>query len=161
MVDTTYLLSLMTGSILNLQPIPFTPGFDVAKVVKLAESLPSHSWEYGAAAQAMLELHDPLLSVFGPAPFPVQAYEKGAVKALSYASDKITLGVGANGLANGDGAVGDPASLGVSAVMLGKTDPEFAAASRSTLDYLINSAPRYHNGAISQRITTPELWCVV
>ncbi|KAF9457817.1 hypothetical protein BDZ94DRAFT_1174858 [Collybia nuda] len=158
MVDTTYLLSLMAGSILNVQPIPFTPGFDIAKVAKLAESLPSHSWEYGATTQALLEFHDPLLSVFGPTPFPVQAYEKGSVKALAYAADKILLGVGVNGLADGDGAVGDPASLGVSAIMLGKTDLRFAAASRSTLDYLMNAAPRYFNGAISHRVATPELW---
>jgi hypothetical protein len=61
-------------------------------------------------------------------------------------------------LADGAGAVGDPASLGVSAVMLGKTLPSFGKAADATVDYLLYSAPRYYNGAISQRVSSPELW---
>ena len=139
--------------------IPFSPGFDIHKISFLAESLPSHSWEYGTAAQALLELYNSSLTVFGSTPFPVQSASPGEVKALAYAKDKIQLGgKGANVLVDGDGAVGDPASLGVSAVMLGKTSPEYARAAKDTLGYLLNKAPRFSNGAISQRANVPELW---
>ncbi|RDB18363.1 Unsaturated rhamnogalacturonyl hydrolase YesR [Hypsizygus marmoreus] len=159
MVDTkNLLLGVVTGQLLTFQPYPFTPGFDIQKVASVAQSLPSHSWEFGAAAQALLELHNPSLSVFGSAPFPVPAIQKDKVKALEYAADKIELGNGADGLVNGNGAVGDPASLGVSAVMLGKTDPSFSDAASTTINFLFNSAPRYSNGAISHRASTPELW---
>ncbi|KAG6807384.1 hypothetical protein H0H93_001641, partial [Arthromyces matolae] len=100
----------------------------------------------------------PHISVFGNLPFPVPAISKDAVPALSYAASKIVLGEGVNSLSDGDGAVGDPASLGVSAVMLGKTDGKYATAAKGTIDYLINSAPRFWNGAISQRVDQPELW---
>jgi hypothetical protein len=151
-------IPLLTGILLSTYPYPYDPGFDIKAVTSLAKSLPSHSWEYGAASQAFLELYNPLLSVFGPNPFPVFAADKDHVKALAYASSKIQFGKGANALCDGAGAVGDPASLGVSAVMLGKTDPAFADAADATIDYLLNSAPRYNNGAISQRTSVPELW---
>jgi hypothetical protein len=153
-----YSITLLSGTLLSHRPFAFNAGFAIEKVALLAESLPSHSWEFGAAAQAMLELHNPLLSVFGPKPFPVQVRQKEEVKALAYAASKINIGTGANALVGGDGAVGDPASLGVSAVMLGKTDQTIATAANSTVDYLLNSAPRYYNGAISQRVSSPELW---
>ncbi|KAJ6541218.1 hypothetical protein DFH09DRAFT_1249472 [Mycena vulgaris] len=137
---------------------PFNPGFNISAVATLAESLPSHSWEYGTAAEALLELHSPLLSVFGPAPFPALALPASFVPSLSYAASKIVLGTGANGLSNGDGAVGDPASLGVAAVMLGKTNASFAAAAQSEITYMVDVAPRWANGAISQRADVPELW---
>ncbi|KAF9255569.1 Six-hairpin glycosidase [Marasmius fiardii PR-910] len=137
---------------------PFEAGFDAAKVAQLAESLPSHSWEYGATAQALLELYDPPLSVFSPSPFPVPVRDPSTVRALKYAAQKIILGHGADGLSPGDGAVGDPASLGVSAVMLGKTDGRYATAAKDQIDYMLHGAPRFWNGAISQRADVPELW---
>ena len=150
-------LATFTGNLLH--PFLISPGFDIQKVSTLAESLPSHSWEFGAAAQALLELRNASLSVFGPTPFPVRTVSQQQVPALAYAADKIELGGGgANVLADGDGAVGDPASLGVSAVMLGKTDDRYAQAASETINYLMNSAPRFWNGAISQRVDTPELW---
>jgi hypothetical protein len=151
-------VNLLSGTLLSLSPFLYNPGFDIQRVASLAKALPSHSWEYGAATEAILELHDPLLSVFGPTPFPVQVRGKDQVKALAYAASKITFGQGANVLADGSGAVGDPASLGVGAIMLGKTIPSYAVAANETMDYLLNSAPRYYNGAISQRASKPELW---
>ncbi|KAJ7437415.1 hypothetical protein FB451DRAFT_1006417, partial [Mycena latifolia] len=135
---------------------PFNPGFDISAVAARARSLPTHSWELGTAAQALLELESPLLSVFGPTPFPVPPLRSALVPSLAYAAPKITLGT--IGLSNGGGAVGDPASLGVAAVMLGKTDTKFDSAAQNEIDYLINDAPRWPNGAISQRADVPELW---
>ncbi|KAJ7696920.1 hypothetical protein B0H17DRAFT_1168020 [Mycena rosella] len=137
---------------------PFDPGFNISAVAALAESLPTHSWEFGTATEALLELHSPLLSVFGPAPFPDAVYHPDSVPSLSYAAANIVLGTGANGLSDGAGAVGDPASLGVAAVMLGKTNASFAAAAKSEIDYIVDVAPRWVNGAISQRADVPELW---
>ena len=75
----------------------------------------------------------------------------------------IVLGTGVNGLADGDGAVGDPASLGVSAVLLGQyLTPEEGApyvnASLGEVKYIMDQAPRWSNGAISHRVAAPELW---
>ncbi|KAK7031696.1 unsaturated rhamnogalacturonyl hydrolase YesR [Favolaschia claudopus] len=136
--------------------IPFTPGFDIDKVAALAESLPSKSWEYGTAAEALLELYNPELSVFGANPFPVAAQTTSSVKALAFAAKKIIIG--STGLSNGDGSTGDPASLGVSAVMLGKTDKKFADAAAVQVAYLVDSAPRFSNGAISHRANKAVLW---
>ncbi|KAJ7663893.1 Six-hairpin glycosidase-like protein [Mycena polygramma] len=136
--------------------IPFSPGFDISSVAALAQSLPSKSWEFGAAAEALLELNNPELSVFGATPFPVPTSSQSSVTALAYAAKTIVIG--STGLSNGNGATGDPASMGVSAVMLGKTDKKFANAATVQLNYLMNTAPRYSNGAISQRAAVPELW---
>ncbi|KAF8872499.1 hypothetical protein BD779DRAFT_1679667 [Infundibulicybe gibba] len=150
--------NLLIGLMANYMPIPFPPGFDVAKVASLAESTPSHSWEYGTAAQALLELYNPHISVFGAKPFPLPSLDKKDIKAMAYAAQKIVIGKGENALSPGDGAVGDPASLGTSAVLLGKTDKAYADAAAETVRYLLEQAPRYWNGAISQRANTPELW---
>jgi hypothetical protein len=137
---------------------PYDPGFDIASVANIAQSLPSHSWEFGTAAEALLELYNPELSVFGNAPFPVPTVNSSQIQSLSYAASKIVLGSGVNSLSDGQGAVGDPASLGVSAVLLGKTQPQYATAAQQTVTYMLNSAPRFWNGAISQRADVPELW---
>jgi len=137
---------------------PFTPGFDIAHVATVAMQLPSHSWEFGTAAEALLELFDPHLSVFSPTAFPVLTVSKECVESLEYAASHIVFGTGANGLANGDGAVGDPASLGVSAVLLGKTNATYANAVSEEINYITNVAPRFSNNAISQRSDVAELW---
>ncbi|THU96981.1 hypothetical protein K435DRAFT_828762 [Dendrothele bispora CBS 962.96] len=136
------------------------PGFDIRSVASLARSLPAHSWEYGTASEALLELYNPSFSVFGDDPFPNihQEVSTNNVPSLAYAQSKIAFGSGANELSDGDGATGDPASLGVSAVLLGRTDETYQDAAKRTMDYLINTAPRFSNGAISQRADVAELW---
>ncbi|KAJ8085190.1 hypothetical protein PM082_003982 [Marasmius tenuissimus] len=139
-------------------PFPFSPGFDISLVSQLARSLPSHSWEFGTASQALLELHNSSLSVFGCDPFRSDL-DPSTVKALRYAQQTIVISEDAkNALADGDGAVGDPASLGVSALMLGGTIPMYRDAAERQLDYVVYDAPKYWNGAISHRVEGPELW---
>ncbi|KAJ7437422.1 hypothetical protein FB451DRAFT_1451717 [Mycena latifolia] len=153
------LLNTLTAAIAASYSLtPFDPGFNISAVATVAEALPSHSWEYGTASEALLELRSPLFSVFGPAPFPVRTLDPARVPSLAYAAAKIVLGTGANGLSDGAGAVGDPASLGVAAVMLGKTNASFATAAASEIAYIMDEAPRWPNGAISQRADVPELW---
>ncbi len=55
-------------------------------------------------------------------------------------------------------AVGDPASLGVSAILLGQSDSDYLGASDRQADYILNQAPKWSNGAISHRPDVPELW---
>ncbi|KDR72687.1 hypothetical protein GALMADRAFT_252889 [Galerina marginata CBS 339.88] len=138
--------------------IPFSPGFDINAVLARATSLPSHSWEFGTASEALLELFDAPLAVFGAHPFPVPTVTPANSPSLTYAKEKIVIGVPPNGLSDGDGAVGDPASLGVSAVLLGKTDASFAAAAKAEALYVLNQAPKWPNGAISHRVMYAELW---
>ncbi|KAK7061386.1 unsaturated rhamnogalacturonyl hydrolase YesR [Favolaschia claudopus] len=140
-------------------PVPFSPGFDIISVVSVAKALPSHSWEFGTASEALLELHDPELSVFGSAPFPVATVRdpETCVVSLGYAARKIVVGTGANALSDGEGAGGDPASLGVSAVLLGKSNATYARAVKIEIGHLMNSAPRFSNGAISHRSAVAEL----
>jgi hypothetical protein len=45
-------------------------GYDVGKIEAQAKTLASHSWEYGTAAEAIVELEYPEISVFGSDPFP-------------------------------------------------------------------------------------------
>ncbi|KAJ7583998.1 Six-hairpin glycosidase-like protein [Mycena floridula] len=138
-------------------PFPFDPGFDIQSVASLAVSLPSHSWEFGTASEALLELYNPEISVFGRNPFPIRRTTT-RIPSLVYAANKIVLGTGANVLSDGDGAVGDPCSLGVSAVLLGKSNRTFADAALRQAQYVVEEAPRFWNGAISHRVAYPELW---
>lgn len=148
-------------------PFPFDPGFDIQQVAVLAKTIPSHSWEFGTAAETLLELHDPEISVFGPSPFSTTAHylkaHRGKIQSLEYAASTIVIGTGVNGLADGDGAVGDPASLGVSAVLLGDylvagEGEKYTNATNEEVEYIMNQAPRWENGAISHRVEQPELW---
>ncbi|KAH8831466.1 family 88 glycosyl hydrolase [Flagelloscypha sp. PMI_526] len=149
------LLATALGGDPYSQAVPF----DIKKVVAKAVEFPSHSWEYGTAVEALLEIYNPELSVFGKKPFPAPTVAKEDVLGLKYAASVITIGTGKDSLADGDGAVGDPASLGVSAYLLGKTNQTFMDATLRQLDYVVNGAPRNtSNGAISHRADVVELW---
>ncbi|KAJ7680624.1 hypothetical protein DFH06DRAFT_1163726 [Mycena polygramma] len=153
------LFSLITvGYAASQSPFPLDPGFNISAVAAIAKSLPSHSWEFGTATEALLEVYSPLLSVFGPTPFPVHSVPTSEAPALAYALAKIPLPFGLHGLSNGDGAVGDSASLGVGAVMLGRTNASYAIAAQEEINYIIGLAPRWPNGAISHRADVAELW---
>lgn len=143
--------------------IPFCPGFDIKAVISLAISLPSHSWEYGTASEALLELYNPTFSVFGEQPFPIPELSPSPSSpsyspSLEYAKQKIVLGAPPNTFSDGDGATGDPASLGVSGMLLGINEANYADAAKTQVEYLLQDAPRWSNGAISQRADHAELW---
>lgn len=64
-----------------------------------------------------------------------------------------------------DGAVGDPASIGVAVLLANWTisdssDTAYAIAASGQLEYLLNDAPRSDSGAISQRTDEVQLWYV-
>jgi len=146
---------------------PFSPGFDINAVISLAKALPSHSWEFGTAAEALLELYNAPISVYGdhPGPFPMpklstQPKDSNHSPSLEYAKEKIVLGTAPNTFSDGDGAVGDPASLGVAGMLLGVAEnaKEYTDTAKAQVEYLLNAAPRWPNGAISHRAAVAELW---
>jgi hypothetical protein len=69
-------------------------GYNVGLVASQARALASHSWEYGTAAEAFLELYNHGLSVFGADPFPggeVPKVDWADVDALAYVKPFILL----------------------------------------------------------------------
>lgn len=68
-------------------------GFDPERVLERGIALTSRSWEYGTLVQAMLELRDTALTVFGPEPFPHSAlpivHDPSMVLGLQYAKSVI------------------------------------------------------------------------
>ncbi|KAF8327081.1 family 88 glycosyl hydrolase [Amanita rubescens] len=150
---TFLILGLRTAAAASLHSklaIPYDPGFDIFKVLQLAVALP--------VAFVGVRCSTRTISVFGDAPFPAPMVTASESISLTYASNKFQIGNGSNTLINGAGAVGDPASLGISAYLLGKTNATLAAAAIAELDYVLYQAPRYSNGAISQRADVAELW---
>ena len=80
------------------------PGYDVEKVLAQALRVSTHSWEYGTAAEALLELYNPELSVFGKDPFPGGKIPKADVeKTRSLAYAKKFINVTGDILIDGDG----------------------------------------------------------
>ncbi|EDR06770.1 uncharacterized protein LACBIDRAFT_299633 [Laccaria bicolor S238N-H82] len=151
-------IALLSATLTTYNPLPYNPGFSIKNVLSLAQSLPRYSWEYGTSAEAQLELFTPQFSVFGATPFPIPVLPAARVIALNYASSKVDFGTGYAALSAGSGAAGDPSSLGVSAVMLGKMNGEYTAAAKETVDALLTQIPRWSNGAISHRPDVAELW---
>lgn len=70
-------------------------GFDAHRVMSRACEQASHSWEYGTAAEALLQLHNPELSIFGMNPFPngkIPSPDILKTPGLLYAKKFIRLG---------------------------------------------------------------------
>ncbi|MCJ1321838.1 hypothetical protein MMC15_007183 [Xylographa vitiligo] len=130
------------------------PGFDIHKVLDKGLELAAHSWEWGTAAEALLELYSPELSVFCKDPFPgdeIPKVDVEKVPSLVYARKFISTEGG--GLCEGDGSTSDPSSLGPSALLL-----SYLPACTRQARALLRHTPRLPSGAISHRVTTPELW---
>lgn len=132
-------------------------GFNVRTAADVAVSHASHSWEWGTTAQALLELDNNDLSVFGDDPFPNGQIPRAdpSIRALAYVKPHIRRN--AQTLTE-DKAVGDPASMGVSALLLGTSDGVYNGAADRQADYILHKAPKFSNGAISQRADVKELW---
>lgn len=133
-------------------------GFNAKAAAERAQELAGHSWEYGTASEALLELYNPRLSVFSPQAFPagkVPDSNPRLVPALAFAKRHIRLDN--ETLIDGDGASGDPASLGVSALMIGQTDKRYAEAAQRQFQHF-DKVPKWKNGAISHRDDYAELW---
>lgn len=96
--------------------------------------------------------------VFSPQAFPAEKppiEDFHLIPGLAYARRHIRLDN--ETLVDGDGASGDPASLGVSAVMIGQTDQRYLLAAVRQFAHF-NMIPRWPNGAISHRESSPQVW---
>ncbi|KAL1966900.1 hypothetical protein VTN77DRAFT_3644 [Rasamsonia byssochlamydoides] len=127
----------------------------ILKVAEQAKVLASHSWEYGTLAEALLELHGPEMSVFGRSPFSGTCCGDD-IAALAYGRRYIRTA--SDTLVDGEGSSGDPASLGVTALLLGQQDKSYLDAADRQANVLLHQTPRFSNGAISHRETVAELW---
>lgn len=132
-------------------------GFNVNTAADVMMSHSQHSWEWGTAAQALLELDNNDLSVFGDNPFPNGRIPSADPNIRSLSWVKPHINRNSQVLAD-NSAAGDPASMGVSALLLGTTDSVYNGAADRQADYLLHQVPRYSNGAISHRPDVAELW---
>ena len=141
----------------------FNYSFPVNAALSQAETLSKHSWEIGYAHEGIMQIYNPERSVFGPDPFPGGKLPKLGLRldeASLYAQKKIKV-LGRSLLDEENGAVSDPAALGVAALMLGQrswNSKEYRDAAERQSDLLLKHAPRYANGAISHRHGSAELW---
>ncbi|TFK94724.1 hypothetical protein K466DRAFT_579793 [Polyporus arcularius HHB13444] len=143
-------------------------GLDNATLAKVKANLAqiaTHSWEIGTQLETLLELEWPELSVFGGDIPPSTRLPSSDTAADVFAKTaeivpNITDIPGP--LINGDGAVGDPASLGVPVLLTNWTrtdrNNKFSVAASNQLNYLLNDAPRTEDGAISHRTDQVQLW---
>ncbi|KAF7294922.1 hypothetical protein MIND_01030300 [Mycena indigotica] len=127
------------------------------------------SWEIGTRAQALTELDAHSLSVFSTVPPPTSIPSNvtaGIAPVLSIAHNIVSaLNSSGNGeLVAGDGAAGDPASIGVAVLLAnwtgqqGKDGLNYAAAAKNQLDFLLYNTPKTPDGAISHRVSQVQLW---
>ncbi|KAI1388368.1 uncharacterized protein F4822DRAFT_443398 [Hypoxylon trugodes] len=131
----------------------------ISNIISQGQRLATHSWEYGTFAEALLEWYNPSSSVFGNNTFPdgkIPVLQVDSTQSLSYVKPHISTD--SDTLVDGDGAAGDPASLGVSAILIGQTESDFLSAADRQVQHLLNSVPRWSNGAISHRESVAELW---
>nr|VWP00542.1 Avirulence protein A [Ganoderma boninense] len=151
-------------------PVP-SEGFDNGTIAMVKANLgmiATHSWEIGTELETLTELEWPQLSVFygtvpPPAQLPTPDTAADVISKATAIVDNITNFSGPTPLIDGDGAVGDPASLGVAVLLANWTrtdlnDTKLADAARDQLDYLLNVAPRTPDGAISHRTSEVQLW---
>ncbi|KAJ7449823.1 Six-hairpin glycosidase-like protein [Mycena latifolia] len=145
---------------------------DVSTVTaRLAEGA-LQSWELGTRAQALLELNVPNFSVFSstglPPPTSVPSNTTSAIAPVFSIAHNVVSALKntsvPQALIPGDGAAGDPASIGVAVLLANWTGQgaadglDYAAAAQSQLDYLLNDVPRSSDGAISHRAAQVQLW---
>ena len=132
----------------------------LGKVIAQVKELAAHSWEYGTAAEALLEFDTPGLSVFGKDPFPgdnLPTFCIEEVQSLKYARQHIKTDE--KTLCDDETGVADPAALGVFAIFIGQSERSYLDAAHRQIAYLMDEAPRYRSGqAISHRKDVEEVW---
>ncbi|KAK7014853.1 Six-hairpin glycosidase-like protein [Favolaschia claudopus] len=144
---------------------------DIAVVTQNLATGAQHSWELGTRAQALLNLNVPNFSVFTttglPPPTSVPSNTTSAIAPVfSIAHNvvtKLNASSGPTPLIVGDGAAGDPPSIGVAVLLAnwtgqGSDGTDYAKAALNQLDYTLNVVPRTPDGAISHRAAQVQLW---
>ncbi|KAJ8483299.1 hypothetical protein ONZ51_g4792 [Trametes cubensis] len=147
------------------QPVTSLSDALVSKVKTNMKQIATHSWEIGTALEALTEFEWPSLSVFGGSlPPPVKLHSGEAADVIQWATQIVKAkDPNALPLIDGDGAVGDPASIGTAVLLTNwtrtdRSDHEFSTAAGHQLKYLLDVAPRTSDGAISHRADQVQLW---
>ncbi|KAI0352875.1 Six-hairpin glycosidase [Trametes cingulata] len=137
----------------------------IAKVKANLLQIATHSWEIGTALETLTELEWPSLSVFGGSLPPPSKLSSGTAKDVTDWATRIVKAKDPSSLPliDGDGAVGDPASIGVAVLLTNwtrtdRSDQEFSTAAAGQLQYLLDVAPKTSDGAISHRADQVQLW---
>lgn len=145
----------------GMAPAEDNSSFPVQAALDRAVETSSHSWEYGTTAQALLEHYSPTLSIFSSDPFPSGrlpvVFDDSAAPSLAYASKHISTSGPTLSPADKIG-VADPCNLGVYALLLGQSNPEYLDAAHRQVEFVLHDAPRLSNGAISHRTDVAEAW---
>jgi hypothetical protein len=97
----------------------------------------AQSWEWGTAAEALLELYNNELSVIGSNPFPTGIISSADPGITSLAYARRFINTDSQVLVD-NSAVGDPAPLGVSAILLGQLNSVYIGAAQRQADYILN-----------------------
>ncbi|KIO24818.1 hypothetical protein M407DRAFT_76417, partial [Tulasnella calospora MUT 4182] len=127
------------------------------------------SWELGTLSEAFLEIDWPQMSVFGEQGVPPPRDGTGRnnlTTVLQLANYALAIRPQGTLTLFEDGAVGDPASLGVAVLLAnwtkashpGMARNDYNTPLRQQMNYLLNDAPRTDDGAISHRSERVQLW---
>ncbi|KAI0319362.1 Six-hairpin glycosidase [Amylostereum chailletii] len=144
----------------------FTPLVNLTLVRDNAVAISNRSWEVGTLAEALLELEHPVYAIFGnnsvPPVLPTNRLNVSEpTDVLRIANTTVSEKPSSSRvLIAGDGAVGDPASIGPAVLFANWTlsEPAYASAATEQLEYILNDAPRAPSGAISHRADEVQLW---
>ncbi|MBW0493345.1 hypothetical protein O181_033060 [Austropuccinia psidii MF-1] len=128
----------------------------------------NHSWEWGTQTQVILEGFYPSLSVYSTnhmLPLSTQDGRLSSPNTLLKLLDRILANRNKTALPiiDGDGAAGDPASLGV-AVMIaaattsGSISKNYQMLADNQMKWLLNYVPRSPRGALSHRNSELQFW---
>ncbi|GAA99886.1 uncharacterized protein L969DRAFT_51234 [Mixia osmundae IAM 14324] len=145
-------------------------------------SVATDSWVIGTQLETLTEYDYPDLSVYGSTPFPVLGLGMVPNEISAIVQKVLARSDGTGPLTFGDGATGDPASLGTGYILASyyadDSTPDlyaqpWTAASKSQrvgdaaslvsavynqLQYLLVNVTRDSNGAISHRADQTQLW---
>ncbi|KAG8820660.1 hypothetical protein FRC17_010080 [Serendipita sp. 399] len=132
----------------------------LAKVRSRMLDLVHYSWELGTATEALLELEEADLSVYGDKPFPPSRTLSASSPIISIAQYVLSIKPPGTLPLMEDGAAGDPASVGVAVLLANQTfaNASYALAAKQELQFLTEIVPRAPNGAISHRVSEAQLW---
>lgn len=147
-----YIGAQFRNSFVDTCVVDFDYGFDINAVQRQVQAI-ERSWEVGIASQALLEYKDPHLSVFTREPFPGGKLPRPGWIFADEASKFVERNVklddeGRPALLYNSTDVSRMASLGVSALLLGGSRPDWQDAAIKLKDYIMNETPRSRNGAI-------------
>ncbi|KAG2049356.1 Six-hairpin glycosidase [Suillus hirtellus] len=170
------MLFFVAGLLLGLYGQVRAQNLASAQISVISERLAQsavHSWEYGARAEALLELNAPTYSVVSfdavPPPHSIPSNITSALCEVFTIAHNIVV---ARSLSNitgpqpliADTSAGDPASIGVSVLLANWTGQgaldglDYAGAAQDQLHYLFQNVSKTEDGAFSHRVDQLQLW---